>query len=170
LIVHHAGYFRVDIDDDGAAFFVRRGGEATLMRADSEALDLTSEQQATVSGSTHPSVSTGAAPPPDPWDKWNLERARPAGDATIRGVAGAPGPALSGPNAPAPVRAAAPDAGGPESAPAAPASEPVAPSAESEASLSAQYVSADVAGTEDLDQFGTWQDTPEYGHAWIPQD
>jgi len=132
---------------------------------------LTNDQQATVTGSTNPNVSTGAAPPLDPWDKWNLERAaRPLQDATIRGVTGAPGAALSGPTVAAPARAAAPEAGAPEPAPVAAASEDGPSPAESQPSLSAQYVSADVAGTEDLDQFGTWQDTPEYGHAWIPQD
>ena len=169
LIVHHAGYFRIDIDNDGAVFLVRRGGEATLASANSDAPDLTNDQQATVTGSTNPSVSTGAAPPLDPWDKWNLERARPLQDVTIRGVTGAPGTAPSGPTAVTPARAAAPEAGETEPAPVAPASEDFPP-AEPQASPSAQYVSADVAGVEDLDQFGTWQDTPEYGHAWVPQD
>jgi len=30
------------------------------------------------------------------------------------------------------------------------------------------YVSADVAGAEDLDQYGRWQQIPEYGWAWAP--
>src|SRR5262249_88919 len=97
-------------------------------------------------------------------------RARPLQDVTIRGVTGAPGTAPSGPTAAAPARAAAPEAGETEPAPVAPASEDFPSPAAPQASPSAQYVSADVAGVEDLDQFGTWQDTPEYGHAWIPQD
>jgi hypothetical protein len=33
---------------------------------------------------------------------------------------------------------------------------------------SSQYVSADVAGSEDLDDYGTWQSTPDYGPVWTP--
>jgi hypothetical protein len=33
---------------------------------------------------------------------------------------------------------------------------------------SAQYVSRDVIGYEDLDDHGTWRDDPTYGHVWIP--
>ncbi|MFI5071820.1 MAG: DUF6600 domain-containing protein, partial [Terriglobales bacterium] len=35
-------------------------------------------------------------------------------------------------------------------------------------SVSARYVSPDVIGSEDLDQYGTWRDTPEYGRVWVP--
>jgi hypothetical protein len=35
-------------------------------------------------------------------------------------------------------------------------------------SVSARYVSPDVIGSEDLDDYGTWRDTPEYGHVWVP--
>jgi len=31
-----------------------------------------------------------------------------------------------------------------------------------------QYVSADIVGGEDLDQYGRWDDVPQYGHAWTP--
>jgi FecR protein len=33
---------------------------------------------------------------------------------------------------------------------------------------SAQYVSRDVIGYEDLDEHGTWRDDATYGHVWIP--
>ena len=33
-----------------------------------------------------------------------------------------------------------------------------------------QYVSDDVVGYEDLDQYGTWEDAPQYGHVWYPRD
>ncbi len=33
---------------------------------------------------------------------------------------------------------------------------------------SAQYVSRDVIGYEDLDDHGTWRDDPTYGHVWFP--
>ena len=35
-------------------------------------------------------------------------------------------------------------------------------------SVSAQYVSRDMTGYEDLDRNGTWSDDPEYGHVWAP--
>jgi hypothetical protein len=31
-----------------------------------------------------------------------------------------------------------------------------------------QYVSADVVGAADLDEYGTWRTTPEYGAVWVP--
>jgi hypothetical protein len=38
-----------------------------------------------------------------------------------------------------------------------------------EHSRSAQYVSQDVVGYEDLDDHGDWRDTREYGHVWYPR-
>ena len=38
----------------------------------------------------------------------------------------------------------------------------------SERSHSTQYVSRDVIGYQDLDDYGTWQDVPEYGYVWSP--
>jgi hypothetical protein len=35
-------------------------------------------------------------------------------------------------------------------------------------SLSARYVSREVAGYDDLDQYGRWDDQPGYGNVWIP--
>ena len=39
----------------------------------------------------------------------------------------------------------------------------------SERSASARYVSPDVVGSEDLDQYGSWNPTPEYGNVWFPR-
>jgi hypothetical protein len=39
-----------------------------------------------------------------------------------------------------------------------------------DSSRSSQYVSPDVIGSEDLDDHGTWRDTPEYGNVWVPND
>src|SRR5678815_1834919 len=36
-------------------------------------------------------------------------------------------------------------------------------------SASHQYVSEDVVGYEDLDQYGTWEAAPQYGHVWYPR-
>lgn len=35
-------------------------------------------------------------------------------------------------------------------------------------SESARYVSPDVPGYEDLDEYGAWRDVPEYGNVWVP--
>ncbi|HWZ81966.1 MAG TPA: DUF6600 domain-containing protein [Terriglobales bacterium] len=35
-------------------------------------------------------------------------------------------------------------------------------------SRSARYVSPDVVGYEDLDEYGDWRDDPNYGHVWYP--
>ncbi|HEX2825619.1 MAG TPA: DUF6600 domain-containing protein [Burkholderiales bacterium] len=35
-------------------------------------------------------------------------------------------------------------------------------------SVSARYVSRDMTGYEDLDQYGTWRALPEYGNVWVP--
>ncbi len=37
-------------------------------------------------------------------------------------------------------------------------------------SKSAKYVSPDVIGSSDLDNYGTWQENPEYGNVWVPND
>ncbi len=34
--------------------------------------------------------------------------------------------------------------------------------------VSYRYVSADMPGAADLDQYGSWRDDPQYGHVWIP--
>jgi len=37
-------------------------------------------------------------------------------------------------------------------------------------SVSGKYVSRDMDGYSDLDEHGTWQDEPEYGHVWYPNN
>jgi hypothetical protein len=36
-------------------------------------------------------------------------------------------------------------------------------------SVSSRYVSRDVVGYDDLDDYGDWRDEPEYGHVWYPR-
>jgi hypothetical protein len=38
----------------------------------------------------------------------------------------------------------------------------------SDRDVSAQYVSSDVVGYEDLDDYGSWSSSPEYGNIWYP--
>jgi FecR protein len=35
-------------------------------------------------------------------------------------------------------------------------------------SQSARYVSPNVVGSDDLDEYGSWRDSPDYGHVWVP--
>jgi hypothetical protein len=37
-----------------------------------------------------------------------------------------------------------------------------------DASPSARYCSRDLVGFEDLDQYGSWRNTPDYGNVWVP--
>ncbi|MBV8050409.1 MAG: hypothetical protein JOZ80_04435 [Acidobacteriaceae bacterium] len=37
-----------------------------------------------------------------------------------------------------------------------------------ERSVSARHVAPGTVGTDDLDQYGTWKDTPDYGPVWVP--
>src|SRR5260370_893658 len=37
-------------------------------------------------------------------------------------------------------------------------------------SVSGKYVSRDIPGYDDLDDYGTWRDEPEYGHVWYPAE
>ncbi len=37
-------------------------------------------------------------------------------------------------------------------------------------SVSARYVSRDMVGYSDLDDYGSWRDEPEYGHVWYPTE
>jgi hypothetical protein len=37
-----------------------------------------------------------------------------------------------------------------------------------EDSVSSEYVAGNVPGTQELDNNGSWQDTPEYGYVWVP--
>ncbi len=37
-------------------------------------------------------------------------------------------------------------------------------------SVSSRYVSRDMPGYDDLDEYGTWSEEPEYGHVWYPTE
>ena len=37
-------------------------------------------------------------------------------------------------------------------------------------SVSAQYVAPGVVGASDLDEYGSWRNTPEYGNVWVPSN
>jgi hypothetical protein len=41
-------------------------------------------------------------------------------------------------------------------------------SSDQSAAASAPYVSPDVVGSDDLSEYGTWRNTPDYGNVWVP--
>jgi len=72
--IDHAGYYRVDVDDSRTTFATRRGGEATLVPANGDATDIGPDKQVVLEGEDTPQIATSAAPDPDEWDRWNLDR------------------------------------------------------------------------------------------------
>jgi len=72
--IEHAGYYRVDIDDEATTFISRRGGEASVVPAGGEAIDLGPNEEVIVKGTENPQVERYQAPNPDAWDRWNYER------------------------------------------------------------------------------------------------
>src|SRR5438034_11161163 len=72
--IDHPGYYRIDVEQERTTFSTRRGGEATLVPADGEATDVGSDKQVVLEGTDTPQLSTSAAPDPDAWDRWNLDR------------------------------------------------------------------------------------------------
>jgi hypothetical protein len=72
--IDHAGYYRLDVDENRTTFATRRGGQATLVPANGEATDIGSDKQVVLEGTDTPQLSTNAAPDADDWDRWNLDR------------------------------------------------------------------------------------------------
>jgi hypothetical protein len=72
--IDHAGYYRVDVDEEHSSLIARRGGRATAIPAGGEAVDIASSEEVVIEGTASPQVSSYAAPQLDPWDKWNYAR------------------------------------------------------------------------------------------------
>jgi len=72
--IDHPGYYRVDVDESRTTFATRRGGQATLVPVNGDATDIGPDQQAVLEGEDTPQIATSAAPDPDEWDRWNLDR------------------------------------------------------------------------------------------------
>ena len=72
--IEHAGYYRVDVDDEATTFISRRGGEASVVPAGGEAIDLGPNEEVIVKGTESPQVERYRAPNLDAWDRWNSER------------------------------------------------------------------------------------------------
>ena len=74
VTIEHAGYYRVDVDDEATTFISRRGGEASVVPAGGEAIDVGPNEEVIVKGTESPQVERYRAPNPDAWDRWNYER------------------------------------------------------------------------------------------------
>jgi len=72
--IERPGYYRIDVDQDRTTFSTRRGGQATLTPANGEATDVGPDKQVVLEGSDTPQLTANAAPDPDEWDRWNLDR------------------------------------------------------------------------------------------------
>jgi hypothetical protein len=68
------GYYRTDVDDQRTTFVAREGGRASVVPANGEATDVPADRQLVLTGTGTPEISTNAAPDPDEWDRWNLDR------------------------------------------------------------------------------------------------
>jgi uncharacterized protein DUF6600 len=72
--VEQAGYYRLDVDGDSAAFTTYRGGAATMTLPGGAPAPIASNQQVVLAGTESPGVTLGAAPPLNAWDNWNYQR------------------------------------------------------------------------------------------------
>jgi len=69
--IEHPGYYRVAVLEDATHFITRRGGRATLTRADGTRHSVAAAEEIVVRAD---SVETYAAPALDAWDRWNYAR------------------------------------------------------------------------------------------------
>jgi len=69
--IEHPGYYRVAVLDDATHFITRRGGRATVTRADGTRQSVVAAEEIVVRAD---SVETYAAPELDAWDRWNYAR------------------------------------------------------------------------------------------------
>jgi hypothetical protein len=72
--IDRSGYYRIDIDEQGATFITRRGGDATVVPAGGDALAMGSNEQVSIEGTDSPKIERYKAPALDPWDQWNYQR------------------------------------------------------------------------------------------------
>ena len=90
--IDHAGYYRVDVDDD-VNFITRRGGRAMMVLADGQAMSIHPSEEIVVQGD-EANAETYVAPELDKWDRWNYDRSEKLVDAVSErylpyGIAGA---------------------------------------------------------------------------------
>jgi hypothetical protein len=68
------GYYRVDVRDKATTVIARRGGQAAVIPAGGNEIDLASNQEVVIGGTETAAAGPQAAPPLDEWDGWNFGR------------------------------------------------------------------------------------------------
>ncbi len=72
--IARTGYYRVDVSENTTTFITRRGGAATMIPANGQAVAIASSEEVVVQGTETSQVETYVAPEADGWDQWNYER------------------------------------------------------------------------------------------------
>jgi hypothetical protein len=70
----HAGYYRLDVDQESTTFATHRGGTATVTPPSGVPAPIAANQQVVLTGAGMPAVALEAAPPLNAWDNWNYQR------------------------------------------------------------------------------------------------
>lgn len=80
FLIDRPGYHRLDVDDDTTTFVTRRGGEARVIPAGGESVDVLTDQRIVVRGTETATVARVAPTGDDAWDRWNYDRTAQLGD------------------------------------------------------------------------------------------
>jgi len=72
--IERTGYYRVDVSENTTTFITRRGGSATVIPANGQAVAIAPSEEVVVQGTETPQVETYVAPEVDAWDRWNYDR------------------------------------------------------------------------------------------------
>jgi hypothetical protein len=74
FLIDDAGYYRFDVEDDSTRFYTSRGGQARVIPAGGEELDVSADEQVVLTGAETASVQRVASVSTDAWDRWNYDR------------------------------------------------------------------------------------------------
>lgn len=80
FLIDRPGYYRLDVDDDTTTFVTRRGGEARVIPAGGESVDVPTDQRIVVRGTETATVARVAPAGDDAWDRWNYDRTAQLGE------------------------------------------------------------------------------------------
>ncbi len=114
---HHDGIFRIEVRPDGDTVVIVRQGEAQIATPQGST-DIHAGDMATIRGTIDQAqYKISAAPNPDDWDQWNLDRNHLIENAQ-----------------------------------------------------SWRHTNRYYTGAQDLDAYGQWQNVPDYGDVWVPNE
>ena len=83
FVVERAGYYRFDVDDETTTFTTRDNGQARMIPAGGESVEVPSDQRVILRGTDPATVSGGPAPADDIWDRWNHDRTAQLGERPV---------------------------------------------------------------------------------------